>query len=206
MRYPLENWGEIKRGYKFGQKTFYTEHHLGVDYIVPVGTIVYAPADCEIIVSGNFTEGGNTLHVRIDDQECGRLIMRFMHLRELSAKGVYKKGDVLGYTGNTGKYTTGPHLHLDISEKVVKIKEFNNFIDPDEFFAQRNNDVELNNMVTYQKEGDSKIYALVGNILIPFDAAYETYQEEFSNAELKILPIAEFNKFKVSKTVKIVPK
>ncbi len=62
MRYPLKNWRKIKRGYKFGEKTFYSEHHLGVDYIVPEGTPVFAPCDCEIIVSGNFPEGGNTFH------------------------------------------------------------------------------------------------------------------------------------------------
>lgn len=137
MIYPLKNWQKIKRGYLFGEKTFYSPHHLGIDYIVPEGTPIYAPINCEIIVSGNFPEGGNTLHACISDTEYGKLIMRCMHLNQPSQKGVYKEGDVLGYTGNTGKLSKGPHLHLDISKNAVKLKEFINFIDPEKFFSER---------------------------------------------------------------------
>ncbi|OGI26287.1 MAG: hypothetical protein A3J76_04620 [Candidatus Moranbacteria bacterium RBG_13_45_13] len=135
MRYPLKNWKKIKRGSKFSEKTFYSAHHLGTDYLVPEGTPVYAPHNCEIVKAGNFPDGGNTIHVKIRNRKCGLLVMRFMHLSKYAVKGKYKTGEIIGYTGNTGKLTEGPHLHLDISREKVEIKNFSNFIDPEKFFG-----------------------------------------------------------------------
>lgn len=137
MRYPLKNWKKIKRGYKFGEKTFYSSFHLGTDYLVPEGTPVYAPALCEIVKSGNFPEGGNTVHVKIRNSKYGLLVMRFMHLSQMSPLGKYKAGEILGRTGNTGKLTRGAHLHIDLSRKSVDTKNHSNFINPEIFFGRR---------------------------------------------------------------------
>ncbi len=137
MRYPLKNWPRIKRGYRFGEKTFYSRRHLGTDFLVPEGTPVYAPADCEVVKTGNFPEGGKTIHVKLSDKRYGIVILRFMHLKKYSRIGRYRRGAILGYTGNTGKLTRGPHFHLDISRKKVQIKDFGNFIDPEKFFARK---------------------------------------------------------------------
>jgi putative endonuclease len=134
MQYPLKNWKRVKRGYGFSKKTFYSPQHLGADYIVPEGTPVFAPCGCEIIKTGNFPEGGNTIHVRFHCKKYGNLIMRCMHLEKMSPVGKYEAGDILGLTGNTGKLTTNPHLHLDISRGSVNLKDFKNFLDPDKFF------------------------------------------------------------------------
>lgn len=134
MQSPLKNWEKIKRGYKFGEKTFYSSFHLGVDYIMPQGSPIYAPAGCEIVKSGNFPEGGNTVYVKIRNRKHGLLVMRFMHLSKMSPLGKYKAGEILGYTGNTGKLTKGPHLHLDISRTETDLKKTSNFIDPEKFF------------------------------------------------------------------------
>lgn len=139
MIYPLQNWSKIKRGSQFGEKTFYSLHHLGTDYIVPEGTPVFAPRECEIVVAGNFPEGGNTVHTAFADPLYGKVVLRFMHLKSFSKMGKYKKGSVLGFTGNTGKLTEGPHLHLDISREKVEIKNFKNFIDPEKFFDRLSN-------------------------------------------------------------------
>jgi len=137
MRYPLKNWKKIKRGYKFGEKTFYSLHHLGTDYIVPVGTPVYAPASCEVFIIGDFPEGGNTVHIRFKNKKYGPLVMRFMHMSKMSPLGKYKAGDRLGFSGNTGKLTKSPHLHIDISRGKLDLKNFKNFIDPEKFLALR---------------------------------------------------------------------
>jgi murein DD-endopeptidase MepM/ murein hydrolase activator NlpD len=135
MQHPLKNWERIKRGYKFGEKTFYSPHHLGTDYIVPVGTPVYTPVKCEVFIIGDFPEGGKTVHIRFKNRKFGLLVMRFMHLSKMSPLGKYKAGEILGFTGNTGKLTKGPHLHIDISRKQVDFKNFKNFIDPEKFFG-----------------------------------------------------------------------
>ncbi|MBU1164634.1 peptidoglycan DD-metalloendopeptidase family protein [Patescibacteria group bacterium] len=205
MIYPIKEWESTKRGYKFGEPTFYSAHHLGVDHIVPIGTSVYAPVDCEVTQSFNGVEGGNQVHVSFNDSDYGTLIMRCMHLRELAPKGKFKEGKVIGYTGNTGKYTKGPHLHTDISKGAVKLKEFGNFIDPEKYFSDRIKNV-ANHMVTYKKNGEPAIYVLVGDILIPFATSFEVYQKEFGNAKLVTLSSIEFSKYKVSQTVQISPK
>jgi len=137
MRLPLKNWSKIKRGYRFGERTFYSDFHLGTDYIVPEGTPIYAPLNCEIVKAGNFPEGGNTVHAKLKSRKYGLLVMRLMHLSKMSPLGKYKAGDILGYTGNTGKLTLSPHLHIDLSRKKVEIKNFKNFIDPEKFFLAR---------------------------------------------------------------------
>ena len=165
MIYLLKNWQKIKRGYRFGVKTSYSLHHLGVDYIVPKNTPIYAPIKCKIIVSNEFPQGGKTVHVALDDHKYGRLVMRCMHLNKLLNKGSYNEGDIIGYTGNTGKLSTGPHLHLDISKDKVNFKNFSNFIDPDKYFASRiNNKLNINNTMKLIKILNSKtpekVYAI----------------------------------------------
>jgi len=137
MRYPLKNWKRLKRGYSFGAKTFYSDFHLGTDYLVPDGTPVFAPLKCEIVKVGNFPEGGNTIHVKMMEKEYGLLVMRLMHLSKVFPLGKYKAGEILGRTGNTGSLTRGPHLHIDLSRGKVKTGVCKNFIDPDKFFSLR---------------------------------------------------------------------
>ncbi|MCX6762644.1 MAG: M23 family metallopeptidase [Candidatus Moranbacteria bacterium] len=136
MQSPLKNWRKIKRGYSFGEKTFYSAHHLGTDYIVSKGTPVFAPCKCKITRSGVFPQGGKTIHAVFSVRGYGQIVMRCMHLEKMSPVGEYKAGDMLGLTGNTGKLTTGPHLHIDLSRGSVNLKDFENFLDPDKFFSK----------------------------------------------------------------------
>lgn len=138
MIYPLKKWKTAKRGYRFGEKTFYSPRHLGVDHIVPEGTPVFAPIDCEIVVAFRGPQGGNQVHVFFTDSQYGPLLMRCMHLKDLSRPlGKYKEGDIIGITGNTGKFTKGAHLHTDISKGELKLKDFSNFIDPEKYFEEK---------------------------------------------------------------------
>lgn len=126
----------MRRGYGFGEKTFYSPQHLGTDYIVPKETPVFAPCKCKIAVAGTFPEGGKTIHVKFSARGYGRIVMRCMHLEKMSPVGEYETGDILGLTGNTGKLTKGPHIHIDLSQGSVKLKNFKNFIDPEKFFSK----------------------------------------------------------------------
>ena len=202
MIYPIKDWESAKRGFKFGQKTWYTDHHLGIDHIVPQGTPVYAPCDCEVTVMVG-EQGGNTLWAKYIDPEYGILIMRCMHLKNLPTKGNFKQGDIIGYTGNTGKASTGAHLHTDISKNSVIITNFNNFIDPEKYFSQK---IQNKSMIIYKKEGENALCVLVGDILIPFATSYDDYKKEFSSAQVVIIPTKDFPQYKVSEIMKIVTK
>lgn len=130
MAYPLENWKNIKRGYLFGQTTFYTPKHLGTDYIISTGTRVIAPFD-GIARTGQGPEGGNRIEL-----ECTvsgqKYVIRFLHLSKFIKSGAVKAGDVIAYSGNTG-LSTAPHCHIDISKNAVDLNNFGNFVDPEKF-------------------------------------------------------------------------
>jgi len=116
--------GNYKLGYTFGVETFYSEHHFGVDLIVPEGTPVFAPEDGR----ANYfigSEAGKAIYLRVNASRINRL----MHLDTFlvyDGKWV-SEGELLGYSGNTG-LSTAPHLHWDIFRGgELKIE---NFIDP----------------------------------------------------------------------------
>lgn len=203
MIYPIKNWQSAKRGYRFGEKTFYNDHHLGIDHVVPIGTPIFAPCDCELVYARKNQQGGKTIWIFFVDSDQGTLIMRFMHLDNMMPKGKYREGELIAYSGNTGKLTTAPHLHTDISMGTVRIKKFKNFIDPEKYFSKINSQ---NDMKTYKKIGTEKIYALVGNVLIPFDISLEIYEREFSRMEIVELSEEEFAGYKTTESVRIINK
>ncbi len=91
--------------------------HNGADFGVPIGTPVFAMADGTI-------EGTGDTDIQCPRVSFGRFILikydnglasTFGHLSVVSSvKGqVVKRGQLVGYTGNTG-YSTGPHLHVSV--------------------------------------------------------------------------------------------
>lgn len=126
--YPINNYKYVRRGYTHGQKTTYSNFHLGVDLIVPTGTPIYAPTDCVVTTSVG-TEGGNTIYATFNG-----LVMRCLHLSKFAQKGNAKKGQIIGYSGNTGSLTTGPHIHLDLSPAPFNLNRPKaQFLDPDKY-------------------------------------------------------------------------
>lgn len=127
--FPLKQRKTI--GYGYGDRTFYSAHHLGQDYRANVGTKLYAPFKGKIISEINGKQGGMTIWFQAEGSTD---IMRFMHLSKFVAKiGKVKEGDVIALTGNTGSATTGAHLHIDISKKKVIISDWTNFKDPEKY-------------------------------------------------------------------------
>lgn len=85
--------------------------HNGVDIAVPIGTHVYSAVDGTVILAGYSESAGNWVKVRT---ETGwTVVMMHMDSLTVSEGQTVKKGDHLGYSGNTGR-STGPHLHLEV--------------------------------------------------------------------------------------------
>ena len=134
MIYPIANWQKLKRGYKFGEKTFYTAHHLGIDIICSSGTPIVAWQDLEVIKFMVGAEGGNTIWVKCPNNP---RLFRLMHLLNPVKVGKYKQGVVIAKVGSTGNLSTGPHLHMDICRNgVLDLKNFGNFEDVEAYFKQ----------------------------------------------------------------------
>ena len=88
--------------------------HQGIDLRAPIGTPVYAPADGVVQVAGFNVVSGYGYLVVIEHNFGFKT--RFAHLskKDVVKEGQFvKKGDLIGYSGNTG-VSTGPHLHYEI--------------------------------------------------------------------------------------------
>jgi murein DD-endopeptidase MepM/ murein hydrolase activator NlpD len=130
---PFKDYHKVKRSYRFGVPTFYSDFHLGTDYIVPVGTPIYAWDDLEILTASVGKQGGNTITCKVD----GELpLVRHLHLLKLPKKGKYKEGQIIAYTGNTG-LSTAPHDHIDVSANGnLELNNRKNFTDPERYFLK----------------------------------------------------------------------
>lgn len=100
----------------FGLRRFFNGEernpHSGLDFAVPRGTPVRAPADGVVTVVGDYFFNGRTVFV---DHGQGFITM-YCHLDVISVmKGQsVKRGETLGKVGATGR-ATGPHLHWNVS-------------------------------------------------------------------------------------------
>ena len=116
----------------FGLKRFFNEQarrpHSGIDIAAPRGSDIIAPADGEIILTGDFFFNGNSIFI---DHGQG-LITLYCHMDQLESKigDKVKAGDIIGKVGSTGR-ATGPHLHWTVSLN-------NSRIEPLLFLAQPN--------------------------------------------------------------------
>lgn len=100
--------------------------HNGIDIKAPVGTPIIAPEDGTVVATGNTDKycyrGAYGKYIVIDHQN--NLATMYAHLSLVKVgdgQGV-KKGDIIGYVGNTG-LSTGPHLHFTLYDaRTVEIK------------------------------------------------------------------------------------
>lgn len=101
--------------------------HFGIDYATPVGTPITAPTDGT--VSSMSDRGGG----RIAKLLHGQFTQFFMHLLAVVKKGKVKQGDRIATTGNSGAWTTGPHLHYQVEKGNSPYVTNKNTVDPDKF-------------------------------------------------------------------------
>lgn len=101
--------------------------HEGLDFSAPTGTEIYATGDGVVTIVQASTIGYGR-HIKVD-HGFGYLTV-YAHLDKFNVKQgqKVKRGDVIGYVGNTGK-STAPHLHYE-----VRIK--GRAVDPTHYFFQ----------------------------------------------------------------------
>ena len=92
------------------------DFHRGVDFATPTGTPVYAVLDGTVETVTFDTGGGNVLVTKHEVADGKTIKTLSAHLDEiLVVEGdVVVKGQTIAKTGNTGVYTTGPHLHFEL--------------------------------------------------------------------------------------------
>lgn len=86
--------------------------HTGIDFAASIGTPIYATADGKVIeVSVRFSGYGKM--VEIDHGFGYRTRYAHMHGFAVRQGQNVKRGDLIGYVGNTG-LSTAPHLHYEV--------------------------------------------------------------------------------------------
>ncbi len=89
------------------------KHHNGVDWSTHIGTPVYATADGAVEYSGYHKKSGYGKLLIISHNFGFKTY--YGHMDKLLVKNgsVVRKGQLVGYSGNTG-LSTGPHLHYEV--------------------------------------------------------------------------------------------
>jgi len=89
-----------------------SEGHLGVDYGIKTGTPVYASAGGLVTFSDYTVDSGYMVIIQHDEnyftiyKHCSTLIKK--------ARDVVRQGELIALSGNSGRKSTGPHLHFEI--------------------------------------------------------------------------------------------
>lgn len=96
--------------------------HYGIDYGTPMGTPITATTGGQL--SSFWNEGGG----KIAKLVTGQLRQFFMHMQSVGPNGSVKAGDVIGKSGNSGRWTTGPHVHWQAQQGADSLNR--NTIDP----------------------------------------------------------------------------
>ena len=121
-------------GYRIDPVYKVTKFHAGLDFAAPQGTPIYATADGRVRSSG-MDNGGYGNHVIIDHGYGYETLYGHMVRIKVRAGNSIKRGELIGWVGNTGK-STGPHCHYEVHRKgtpVDPIYFFYNDLTPAQF-------------------------------------------------------------------------
>lgn len=92
----------------FGSQNF----HPGIDIGVPVGAPIYATNN-GVVTDAGWNSGGYGIWVVVDNGNGIETIFAHMSHTSVSGGQTVYKGELLGYSGDTGD-ATGPHLHYEV--------------------------------------------------------------------------------------------
>ena len=88
------------------------EKHYGIDITLPENSPIYSVSDGRVIFSEWTAETGYVIIIK----HLNGLISSYKHNSSLSkSQGEFvRTGEVIGFSGNTGDLTSGPHLHFEL--------------------------------------------------------------------------------------------
>ncbi|WP_165982075.1 LysM peptidoglycan-binding domain-containing protein [Macrococcoides canis] len=101
--------------------------HYGVDFATPIGTTIHAPTSGTVSEQSNY--GGGVVARLLS----GKIAQYFLHLSKVLKTGPVKQGDAIAKTGNSGNWTTGPHLHYQVESPTSASLTNTNTLDPIKF-------------------------------------------------------------------------
>ena len=122
LPFPLGSSHIVSQGYN-GGKTHFGSSRYAIDFAMDVGTKIYAAREGKVVktksdsniggIGEEYSKHGNFVTIEHSD----KTFATYYHLKQngvaVSVGSTIKRGDLLGYSGNTG-YSSGPHLHFAV--------------------------------------------------------------------------------------------
>ncbi len=111
--------------------------HKGMDFTAPVGTPIYASGNGTVIRSQRSATFGKVVYI---NHGYGYKTI-YAHMSKIVARRgqKVKRGDLIGYVGNTGR-SVSPHLHYEVHKNDVAVNPINFYygdLSPEEFLAMQ---------------------------------------------------------------------
>lgn len=109
--------------------------HAGLDFSAPIGTPIYATGDGVVTTARTRDGSGYGRYVEIDHGFGYETLYGHMSRLAVRRGQRVKRGDVIGYVGNSGR-STAPHLHYEVirhGRKINPINFFYNDLSPEEY-------------------------------------------------------------------------
>ncbi len=116
--WPVKGWVTSNFGYRHSPYGGSSEFHKGIDIATQAGRPIVAPADGIVAESVNRPDMGNYV-VLNHKNGVSTSYAHMLRAAVLPGKNV-KKGEVIGYVGNSGR-STGSHLHYNVSLNGVPV-------------------------------------------------------------------------------------
>lgn len=128
----IENLTQNYGATEFAQSAYSSQFHNGIDIRASVGTPVFAAESGRVIAVGNTDNpsycppiwygrkkygGSYGKYIVIKHENNLSTLYSHLSLQSVRVGAIIKRGDLIGYTGNTG-FTTGPHLHFSVYANI----------------------------------------------------------------------------------------
>lgn len=140
MRYPVDNRIKIPGLIPFGgtDPAGRFGRHAGDDSANSTGTPVFAPASgvATAYTTNSYKAGGTDHEFHGNTVEIRTPAGLYPHVFHMSRVVItpgqeVKEGDLVGYSGATGKGITGPHVHFGVATRSVPtVTSFDQYLDP----------------------------------------------------------------------------
>ena len=117
-------------GYRPDPISGITLFHDGLDIATEIGTPVFAPADGIVRETGVMQNFGNAVVIAHPESRVETIYGHLNHFVVHAQQNV-KRGDLIGFVGNSGK-STGPHLHYEIRKEGRAINPVPFILPPDQ--------------------------------------------------------------------------
>lgn len=105
----------------------YSEGHFGTDIVTETSAPIYAALAGTVVNSSWSLETGYTIQI----QHVGNVITVYKHNESLTKQqgDMVRAGEIIAFVGNTGVYSSGPHLHFELwyNGRPVDAENYINF-------------------------------------------------------------------------------